>query len=99
MHELVAEYNQFKLTEGFMKNWKFFTKLRLVVTAIISLLLVFYLFNFVPRNINIVASRSLAIKIFDYILNFIIFFVVIYIAASLIVFVYQSIFKSTKKPE
>lgn len=79
-----------------MTKWTFASKLRLIVTGIISALLVFYAFNFVPRNINIVANRTLGIKIIDYILNFVIFFVVIYLIFCLITYIYQKLFTHSK---
>jgi len=46
----------------------------------------FYAFNFVPRNINIIATRSLSVQILDYIFNFLMFFAAIYLAVTLIVY-------------
>ncbi len=79
-----------------MKNWTFISKSRIIVAGIISALFVFYFFNFVPRNINIVASRTLAVQIFDYVLNFAIFFVVIYLISCLFTYLYQKLFKREK---
>lgn len=79
-----------------MIKWTFVSKLRLIIVGIISVLLVFYAFNFVPRNINTVANRTLGIKIFDYVLNFIIFFVVIYLIFCLITYIYQKLFTHSK---
>jgi len=79
-----------------MTKWTFVSKLRLIVTGIISVLLEFYAFNFVPRNTNIVASRTLGMQIFDYILNFVIFFVVIYLVFCLLTYLYQKLFKNAK---
>lgn len=79
-----------------MTKWTFVSKLRLIITGIISVLLVFYAFNFVPRNANIIASRTLGRQIFGYILNFVIFFVVIYLIFCLIIYIYQKLFTHSK---
>ena len=79
-----------------MTKWAFVSKLRLIITGIISVLLVFYAFNFVPRNTNIVANKTLGRQIFDYALNFVIFFVVIYLVSCLLTYIYQKLFKHAK---
>lgn len=76
-----------------MTQWAFISKPRGVVAGILSMLLVFYAFNFVPRNTNIVASKPRGIQIFDYILNFIFFFVVVYLVSCLFSYLYQKLFK------
>lgn len=72
------------------------SKKRAVASLIISLLLVIYFFNFVPRNASIIASRSLARQIADYCLNIAIFFIVIYLFLSLMAYLRNKIF--SKKP-
>jgi len=79
-----------------MTKWTFVSKLRLIITGIVSILLVFYAFNFVPRNSNIVASRTLGIQVFDYVLNFIIFFVALYLISCLLTYIYQKLFTNSK---
>lgn len=65
----------------------FFSTKRSIWSAVAALALEFYAFNFVPRNINIIATRTLTVKILDYILNFVIFFVVIYLAVTLVSYI------------
>lgn len=60
------------------------SKKRALISAIISLTFVFYAFNFVPKNINIIETRSLPRQIFGYGLNFVLFFIVIYLILTLI---------------
>ena len=80
-----------------MKNWTFISKSRIIIAGIISLILVFYFFNFVPRNINIIASRNLGRQLFAYALNFIIFFIVIYLVSCLLAYLYQKLFKRERQ--
>ncbi len=80
-----------------MKGKKIFiSKKRALVSVIASLLVVFYAFNFVPRNINIIATRSLSRQIIDYVLNFIIFFIVFYLVLTLIAYLIKKIFPRSK---
>ena len=72
-----------------MKKFKLISKLRVIFSLILSALVVFYAFNFSPRNANIIASRSAGQQVFDYTLNFVFFFVVIYIISSVIIYLYQ----------
>lgn len=65
----------------------FFSAKRTIWSAVAALVVIFYAFNFVPRNINIIATRTLTVKILDYIFNFLMFFVAIYLAITLIVFI------------
>lgn len=69
-----------------MKN-----KYRIMISSVFSAILVFYSFNFIPRNVSIIASRSLGRQIIDYILNFVLFTVVIYLALSLISFILKKL--------
>jgi hypothetical protein len=68
----------------------FISKVRAIVSAVVALLLVFYALNFTPRAIAILATRSFVIQVLDYLLNFTLFFVVIYLVASLIAFTIRS---------
>lgn len=70
------------------KGIKMFISLkRAIWSAVGAVIVVFYAFNFVPRNINIVATRSLSVQILDYIFNFLMFFVAIYLAVTIIVYI------------
>lgn len=73
----------------------FLSKNRAIISAVAAVLLVFYTFNFVAKNVNIVASRTLGIQIADYVFNFLIFFIVIYLVLYVIAFLAKSI-KSKK---
>lgn len=59
---------------------------RALASTIVSLLVEFYAFNFVPRNINLLATRSPLRQVFAYVLNFVIFFVVVYLLLTLLAF-------------
>lgn len=65
----------------------FLSKQRAIWSAVVAIIFVFYCFNFVPRNINILATRGLIVQILDYILNFLIFFVIAYLAVTLITYI------------
>lgn len=65
----------------------FLSKQRAIWSAMVAIIFVFYCFNFVPRNINILATRGLIVQILDYILNFLIFFVIAYLAVTLITYI------------
>lgn len=67
----------------------FFSKKRVWAAAILSLVLIFYFFNFVQRNVDIIETRSMGRRIFDYGLNFAIFFVVIYLVLTLLIYLYK----------
>jgi hypothetical protein len=56
---------------------------KIIISAVLSVLLEYYAFNFVPRNASIIATRDFSRQIFDYAINFIIFFVVIYLVVTL----------------
>lgn len=62
------------------------SKRRVVVAAAIALLLGFYVFNFVPRNINVLSTRPLARQIFAYVLNFALFFILAYLFLTLLAY-------------
>lgn len=77
--------------EGKMKNWAFVSKIRTIVSGVLSAILVFYAFNFVPRNINVIATRTLTVQLFDYALNFLIFFIAFYLILSLAMYIYSKV--------
>lgn len=64
----------------------FFSTKRAIGAGVAAILAEFYAFNFVPRNINIIVTRTSVIKILDYIVNFLIFFVVAYLILTLIAY-------------
>lgn len=72
---------------------KFVSKKRVLFVSIASLLLEFYAFNFIPRNVNIIATRTIFVKILDYALNFLIFFLAIYLVSTLIIFIVEKLKK------
>ena len=74
----------------------FLSTKRAIGSIVATLVFEFYVFNFVPRNINIIATRSVGKQIFDYILNFIIFFVVAYLVLTLIAYLIK-LFSPKKK--
>lgn len=57
----------------------------------LSVLFVIYSMNFIPRNIAIMAERTLSRQIFNYAVNILLFFVVIYLILSLLVWIYKKI--------
>jgi hypothetical protein len=61
----------------------FLSAKRGIISAVLSVLLEFYAFNFVPRNVSIIATRSFSRQIFDYALNFVIFFIAFYLMITL----------------
>ena len=67
-----------------------------IISAVLSLLLEFYTFNFVPRNIDIIATRSLSRQIGDYVLNFLVFFIVFYLVLTLGAYLIKKIFPKSK---
>jgi Na+-transporting NADH:ubiquinone oxidoreductase subunit NqrB len=73
------------------EKFKLISKTRIIISAAVSALLVFYFFNFIPRDINILASRSLERQILDYALNFVVFFVSLYFLLSVATFLYRKI--------
>ncbi len=80
----------------FMEKCNFISKSRIVFAVIISAIFVFYAFNFVPRNINIIASRNFGRQIFAYVFNFALFFIIIYSISCLFTYLRQKLFKRAK---
>ncbi len=74
----------------------FLSPKRGIVSAILALILEFYAFNFVTRNANIIATRTLPRQILDYSLNFVIFFVVFYLVLTLAAYLMKKIFLKSK---
>jgi hypothetical protein len=68
----------------------FISKVRAIISAVVALILVFYALNFTPRAIAILATRSFVVQVLDYIVNFLLFFVVVYLAATLVAFIIRS---------
>lgn len=67
------------------------SKKRVVVAAAIASLFAFYVFNFVPRNINVLSTRPLARQIFAYVLNFALFFILAYLFLTLLAYLVRTI--------
>jgi uncharacterized membrane protein required for colicin V production len=63
-----------------------------IISAVLALLLEFYAFNFVARDIGIIATRSFSRQIVDYALNFVIFFIVFYLVLTLAAYLIKKIF-------
>jgi len=74
----------------------FISKSRIATSLVVSAIFVFISMNFNPRNVNILATRSLGVVILDYIFNIVLFFVVIYLVLSAIMFLYSKISKRSR---
>lgn len=72
-------------------------KSRLLFASIISIILLFYAFNYIPRNVAIISSRTLSRKMVDYVLNFVLFDTVIYLILSLLAYIRNKIFLRNNK--
>jgi O-antigen/teichoic acid export membrane protein len=77
-------------------KFKFISKTRIIVAVAVSIALVFYFFNFIPRDITILASRSFGRQILDYLLNFCLFFIIVYLLSSLPAFMLARLHKHRK---
>jgi len=66
----------------------FLSKTRAVISGILSIILVILAMNLIERNIEILANRTTGRIVFDYALNIVIFFIVIYLVLSLFVFIF-----------
>ncbi len=53
-----------------------------ILAAVLALVLEFYAFNFVPRNIAIMATRSFSRQVNDYLINFLLFFIGFYLVLT-----------------
>jgi hypothetical protein len=69
--------------EEIRRSQMFISVRRGIIAAVLSLLFEFYAFNFIPRNIAIMATRSSAVQKIDYLINFLIFFIVFYLVLTL----------------
>jgi hypothetical protein len=56
---------------------------RAIIAAVLAAVLEFYAFNFIPRNIAIMATRSPSVQKVDYLINFLLFFIVFYLVLTL----------------
>ena len=67
-----------------------------IIAAILAIILEYYAFNFVARNIRIIATRSFPRQIADYALNFAVFFVVFYLILTLGSYIFKKITSKSK---
>ena len=74
-------------------------KTRIIISSLASILVVFYVLNFVPRNVMILASRTLPRQILDYIVNFLIFFAVVYLLITLFLYIKKKLMSAVQKNE
>jgi len=66
----------------------FLSKKRALWSLVLSVGLVIFAMNFVERSIKILANRTTGRIIFDYALNIVIFFIVIYLLITFLMFVF-----------
>ncbi len=71
----------------------FLSKTRAVISGILSIILVILAMNFIERNIEILAAKSTGRIVFDYALNIVIFFIVIYLLITFLMFIFFKIKK------
>lgn len=69
---------------------------KIIITGVISILAVYGSFNLVPRNMAILASRTPGRQIVDYLINFVLFFIVIYLLWSLAAWMVKKISSRSK---
>jgi hypothetical protein len=69
---------------------------RSIISAVLALPFEFYAIYLVPRNINVIAARSLARQIGDYALNFLVFFIAFYLVLTLGAYLFKKIFPKSK---
>ncbi|MFA5776226.1 MAG: hypothetical protein WC988_01585 [Patescibacteria group bacterium] len=69
-----------------------FPKLRVANSLIVSTMFVFFSMNFNPRNVDILATRSYARIVLAYLSNIILFFIVIYLVATVVSLLRQKMF-------
>jgi len=70
----------------------FFSKTRILISPIISVIIVFLAMNFMSRNITILSQRSGSRIVIDYLINLGIFFIAIYIGWTIFVLIREKIF-------
>ncbi len=75
---------------------KFISTRRIGLSLPLAIALVAYSFLFVPRNINILTTRTPLVKVLDFALNLVLFFVVIYLVASFLAYLIEIIFRPKK---
>ena len=63
----------------------------------VSVLIVIFSFSFVPRDVAILASRTPAQQVLDYIINFVIFLVAVYLLLSLLALIKRKVFPGSKQ--
>ena len=68
-------------------------KSRFIISLVTSVLIVIFSLSFVPRDVVVLASRTPARQAFDYILNFVTFFVAVYLLLSLFAFIEKKLRK------
>jgi len=67
------------------------SKSRFIVSLIASVLIVVLSFYFVPRDVTILASRTPIRQVLDYTLNFVVFFVAVYLLLSLVTLIINKV--------
>lgn len=72
------------------------SKSRVIVSLVASVLIVIVSFNFVPRDVAILTSRTPPRQVLDYILNFIIFFVAVYLLLTLFTVIIRKVSPRSK---
>jgi hypothetical protein len=58
-----------------------------IFASVLALVLEFYAFNIVPRNIAILSTRSFSWRVSDYLVNFLLFFLGFYLLMTLVAWV------------
>jgi len=76
-----------------MNNINFFSKRRLAGSLAVSVIFVFWAMNFVSRNVDILATRSLPRIIISYLLNISLFFIFFYLVFTAALLLYKRILK------
>ncbi len=76
-----------------MQLTNYLSKTRLAISLAVSTFFVFISFNFDARNIAILNTRSTERIFFNYVLNILLFFVIIYLIATVTTVIYRKIFK------
>jgi putative effector of murein hydrolase LrgA (UPF0299 family) len=67
-----------------------------ILAGVLALALVYYAFNFVPRNIAVMASRSFSWRVSDYLINFLLFFIGFYLLMTLVAWVVKKVSTKSK---
>ncbi len=69
----------------------FLSTKRLIIASVLALALEFYALNFVPAYAKIIASRTLPRQVGDWVINFLVFFVVFYLILTLAAWVIKKV--------